>query len=327
MKDCTDINVMGLVEKILKGDEKSAAKLISGVEAGKTEAYQALSQLLPHTGKAHIVGITGPAGAGKSTIAGRLAAAFAEQNRRPGVIATDPTSMRGPGAFLGDRLRMKEAEKKKIFIRSMAHRGYPGGLAKAAAGAMYVLEALGKDVIIFESVGAGQAEKGLFQLCDTIITVFTPEYGDEVQLLKAGLIEIGDIIVVNKSDKPGALDAMKDMAASPLCLTSAAGWKIPALLTRAECGEGIEELMEAVEHHRRRLADGGNRESKKKEKLRLFLMSLLKEEFWQRLEERLKADTLFSDVLEDVKEGRLDPYSAALRTLDGLEIKTAPSRP
>jgi len=318
--------LMGLVEKILKGDEKSAAKLISQVEAGKAEAYQALSQLLPHTGKAHIVGITGPAGAGKSTITGRLAAALADQGRKVGVIATDPTSMRGPGAFLGDRLRMKEAEKKKIFIRSMAHRGYPGGLAKAAAGAMYVLEALGKDVIIFESVGAGQAEKGLFQLCDTIITVFTPEYGDEVQLLKAGLMEIGDIVVVNKSDKPGALDAVKDMAASLLCLTRAVGWKIPVLLTRAERGEGIEELMEAVEHHRQHLADGGNRESKKKEKLRLFLMALLKEEFWQRLEERLKADTLFSDVLEDVKAGRLDPYSAVLRTLDGLEIKTAPPR-
>lgn len=316
------INVMGLVEKILSGDEKSAAKLISRVEAGKTEAYQALSDLLPHTGRAQIVGITGPAGAGKSTIAGRLAAAFADKGRHPGVIATDPSSMRGSGAFLGDRLRMKGAEQKRIFIRSMAHRGYPGGLAKAAAGAMYVLEALGKDVVIFESVGAGQAEKGLFQLCDTIITVFTPEYGDEVQLLKAGLLEIGDIVVVNKSDKPGALDALKDIEASLSSRTGLPDWKVSALLIRAERGEGIDALAEAVERHRQHLATSGKRDAKKKEKLRLFLMSLLKEEFWQRLEARLKTDALFSDVLDDVHAGRLDPYSAMLRTLDGMEIRT-----
>lgn len=319
--------MMGLVEKILNGDEKSAAKLISRVEAGKTEAYQALSQLLPHTGKAQIVGITGPAGAGKSTIAGRLAAAFADRGRHPGVIATDPTSMRGPGAFLGDRLRMKDAEKKRIFIRSMAHRGYPGGLAKAAAGAMYVLEALGKDVIIFESLGAGQAEKGLFQLCDTIITVFTPDYGDEVQLLKAGLLEIGDIVVVNKSDKPGALDALKDIEASSSRRAASPNWKVPVLLIRAERGEGIDALVEAVEQHRKHLADSGMRDAKKKEKLRLFLMSLLKEEFWQRLEARLQTDSLFSDVLDDVHAGRLDPYSAMLRTLDGLEIRTVAPPP
>lgn len=311
---------MDLVEKILKGDEKSAAKLISRVEAGKTEAYQALSQLFPHTGHAQVVGITGPAGAGKSTITGRLAAAFADRGRNPGVIATDPTSMRGPGAFLGDRLRMKEAEKKRIFIRSMAHRGYPGGLAKAAAGAMYVLEALGKDVIIFESVGAGQSEKGIFQLCDTVITVFTPEYGDEVQLMKAGLMEIGDILVVNKSDKPGAEDALKDIEASPSCLMHESGWKVPVLLTGAARGEGIDALVTAVEGHRHYLSSGDRREIRKKEKLRLFLMSLLKEEFWQRLEARLKTDSLFSDVLEDVNAGSIDPYSAMLRTLDAMEI-------
>jgi LAO/AO transport system kinase len=304
---------MGLVENILKGDEKSAAKLISQVEEGRPEAYRALSQLLPHTGGAHIIGITGPAGAGKSTIAGRLAVAFADTGRQVGVIATDPTSMHGPGAFLGDRLRMKEAEKKRVFIRSMAHRGYPGGMAKAAAGALYILEGLGKDVIIFESVGAGQSEKGLFQLCDTIITVFTPDYGDEVQLLKAGLMEIGDIVVVNKSDRPGALDAQQDIEMSPSRRTAQADWQVPVLLTRADRGEGIAELIAVIEGHRRYLAESGRREQKKKEKLRLFLMSLLKEEFWQRLEERLKSDILFTDVLDDVNAGKIDPYSAALQ--------------
>ncbi len=312
---------MGLVENILKGDEKSAAQLISRVEEGKPDAYVALSRLLPHTGRAHILGITGPPGAGKSTLVGRLAGTYLDSGRKVGVVATDPTSMQGRGAFLGDRLRMKEAEKKRIFIRSMAHRGYPGGLAKAAAGAMYILEALGKDVIIFESVGAGQSEKGLFQLCDTIITVFTPDYGDEIQLMKAGLMEIGDIIVVNKSDKPGADEARRDLEIFPSDRTKSAAWRVPVLLTRADRGEGIDALIDVVERHWQSLTGSGKREQKKKDKLGLFLMALLKEEFWQRLEEKLKKDALYARVLNDMHSGNIDPYSAMLRVLDGLEIR------
>jgi LAO/AO transport system kinase len=312
---------MGLVENILKGDEKSAAQLISRVEEGKPDAYVALSRLLPHTGRAHILGITGPPGAGKSTLVGRLAGTYLDSGRKVGVVATDPTSMQGRGAFLGDRLRMKEAEKKRIFIRSMAHRGYPGGLAKAAAGAMYILEALGKDVIIFESVGAGQSEKGLFQLCDTIITVFTPDYGDEIQLMKAGLMEIGDIIVVNKSDKPGADEARRDLEIFPSDRTMSADWRAPVLLTQADRGEGIDALIEVVERHWHSLTGSGKREQKKKDKLGLFLTALLKEEFWQRLEEKLKTDALYASVLDDMHAGNIDPYSAMLRVLDGLEIR------
>lgn len=317
---------MGLIEHILEGDEKSAAQLISQVEEGTPDAYRELSRLLPHTGKAHILGITGPPGAGKSTLVGRLAEAYLDSGRKVGVIATDPTSMQHGGAFLGDRLRMKGAEKRRIFIRSMAHRGYPGGLAKAAAGAMYVLEALGKDLIILESVGAGQSEKGLFQLCDTIVTVFTPDFGDEIQLLKAGLIEIGDIVVVNKADKPQALEAKQEIEASPSCRTTSDGWSVGVLLTRADRGEGIDSLLEAVQSHWQFLIESGKREKKKNEKLELFLLTLLKEEFWQRLAEKLRADALFAEVLEDMRSGKMDPYSAVLRILDGLET-TLPDRP
>ena len=311
---------MGLVENILKGDEKSAAQLISQVEKGTKDAYVALSRLLPHTGRAHILGITGPPGAGKSTLAGRLAAAFAGSGRKVGVIATDPTSIGGRGAFLGDRLRMKEAEKKRIFIRSMAHRGYPGGLAKAAAGAMYVLEGLGKDVVIFESVGAGQSEKGLSQLCDTVITVFTSDYGDEIQLMKAGLMEIGDVIVVNKADRPGADEARRDLEIFPSRAALSKDWHVPVLLTRADRGEGVDALIEVIQNHWRFLDESGKRDRKKKEKLGLFFMALLKEEFWQRLEERLKKDALFMNVLSDVHSGKIDPYSAMLKILDGVQI-------
>jgi len=307
-----------LVEKILNGDEKSAARLISKVEEENSGAYTALSRLLPHTGKANVLGITGPPGAGKSTLAGRLAVAFADSGRNVGVIATDPTSIHTRGAFLGDRLRMKNAEKKKIFIRSMAHRGYPGGLAKAAAGAMYVLEGLGKDVIIFESVGAGQSEKGLFLLCDTIITVFTGDYGDEIQLLKAGLTEIGDILVVNKADKPGAEEAKKDLEAFSSRVNTPGDWHVPVLLTRADSGEGIEVLTDAIKRHWRFVAESGKKEQKKKEKLGLLFIALLKEEFWQRTQKRLKKNRLFKDVLSDVRSGKTDPYSAMQKVLDSL---------
>jgi LAO/AO transport system kinase len=317
---------MGLVENILKGDMKSAARLISQVEEGRDEAYVALSRLIPHTGKAHILGITGPAGSGKSTLTGRLAVSFSDLGRKVGVIATDPTSIKGGGAFLGDRLRMKDAEKKDIFIRSMAHRGHPGGVARAAAGAMYILEALGKDIIILESAGAGQGEKGLFYMCDTVVALFTPEYGDEFQLMKAGLLEIGDIIVVNKADKPGAEDAGRELKT----LSSGRGWSnswtVPVLLVRADRGEGIEPLVEAVKSHWDSLAENGKREKLRREKAEVFLMTLLKEELWKRFSERLRESTFCTGILDEACSGKTDPYSAILRILDRMEIREGNTR-
>ena len=312
---------MGLVEEILEGSMKSAARLISQVEEGRDEAYAALSRLIPHTGKAHILGITGPAGSGKSTLTGHLAVSFSDLGGKVGVIATDPTSIKGGGAFLGDRLRMKDAEKRDIFIRSMAHRGHPGGVARAAAGAVYVLEALGKDIIILESAGAGQSEKGLFYMCDTIITLFTPEYGDEFQLMKAGLLEIGDIIVVNKADKPGAEEAERELKA----LSSGRGWSnnwtVPVLLTRADRGEGVEALVQAVKSHWQSLAESGKREKLRREKAEVFLMTLLKEELWKRFSEKLRKSTFCSRILDEAFTGKTDPYSATLRILDSMEIR------
>ena len=312
---------MALVEEILKGDEKNAARLISQVEEGKREAYIALSKLLPHTRNAHILGITGPPGAGKSTLAGRLAVLFSDHGKKVGVIAMDPTSIKGRGAFLGDRLRMKEAEKKHIFIRSMAHRGYPGGIARAAAGAVLVLEGLGKDMIILESVGAGQSEKGLFYLCDTVIALFTPDYGDEVQLMKAGLMEIGDIIVVNKADKPKAAEAERELGVFSAYRARSNGWNIPILLTQADRGEGMEALVQAIERHWQSLTEGGGREKKKKEKTGAFVMALLKEELWRLFIEKLSGSALFNGIVDDVHSGEIDPYSAIVKIFDGMGMK------
>ncbi len=312
---------MGLIEDILNGNEKSAARLISQVEDGRKEAYEALSLLLRYTGKAaHVLGVTGPAGAGKSTLIGRLAVSFTDRGKKVAVIATDPTSIKGKGAFLGDRLRMKEAEQRHIFIRSMAHRGYPGGIAKATAGAVCVLEGLGKDLIILESVGAGQSEKELFYLCDTVITLFTPDYGDDIQLMKAGLMEIGDIIAINKADKPGAVDAQSALSSYSSEMPRSNGWNVPVLLMQANRGEGCDALVQAIETHWRNLDDNDKRKQKKGEKTEVFLLALLKEELWKKFTDKLGENSTFRRVVEDVRAGKTDPYSAIDRILDGVEI-------
>lgn len=309
---------MGLVEDILKGNEKSAARLITRVENGDREAYSALSLLLPHIGKAHIIGVTGPAGAGKSTLVGHLAASFSERGKKVGVIATDPTSIDGKGAFLGDRVRMKGAEEQQIFIRSMAHRAYPGGIARAAAGAAYIMEGLGKDCIIIESIGAGQSDKDLFFLCDTVVTLFTPDYGDEIQLLKAGLLEIGDVIVVNKSDKPGADDAARDIAVVSGNKSRSNGWIVPVLLTCADRREGLEDLVNAIEGHWHCLLEKDAGPTRKRQRMEAFMMALLKEELWKVISARLNESEAFGEILHDIRSGKTDPYSAVEKILEKM---------
>jgi len=310
---------MGLVEDILKGNERSAARLITRIEDGDREAYRELSLLFPQTGKARIIGVTGPAGAGKSTLVGCLAVSFADRGKSVGVIATDPTSVRGKGAFLGDRLRMKGAEKQNIFIRSMAHRAYPGGVARAAAAAAYIMEGLGKDCIIMESIGAGQSDKDLFFLCDTVVTMFTPEYGDEVQLFKAGLMEIGDIIVVNKTDRPGADDAARDIDLAGRQRTRSNGWVVPVLLTEARSGSGIHALVEAIESHWLSLTQKGETAARKAGHAEAFMVALLKEELWRKTSARLMEGPLFKKISGEVRSGRIDPYNAVLKILEKLE--------
>ncbi|HOJ43690.1 MAG TPA: methylmalonyl Co-A mutase-associated GTPase MeaB, partial [Syntrophorhabdaceae bacterium] len=240
---------MEIIEKILSGNEASAARLISLIEEGKEEGYRAISLLLPHTGGAHKIGITGAPGSGKSTLIDKMALSYAKKGKKIGIIAIDPTSSRTKGALLGDRLRMKDAENiEGIFIRSMAHRGYPGGIARATVGAIYVLEALGKDVLLIESVGIGQTDINISIICDTLITVFTPDYGDEIQLMKAGMIELGDIIVMNKSDKAGAQEAIKDIN-THINSDKKGTWRPPVIMTQAQKGTGLEELIETTDGH------------------------------------------------------------------------------
>jgi LAO/AO transport system kinase len=307
---------MELVKKVLRGDEKSAARLISMIEEGRDEGYRAVSLIFPHTGKAHIIGVTGAPGAGKSTLINKLAVSFASQGRKVGIIAVDPTSTKDDGALLGDRLRMREAEKVEgIFIRSMAHRGYPGGIAKATAGAVYVLDALGKETIVVETVGAGQTEVQISSLCNTVITILTSDYGDEIQLMKAGLLEIGDIIAINKIDKPGAEGLATDVA-SHIAQPKRPGWQIPILKIQAVKNEGIEELIDAIDSHFAFLHESTDGGSQKRAKLRTLMFDLLKEEMWSKFLSTWKGDERFEGIVKGFENGEVDLYSAVRDALE-----------
>ncbi len=310
---------MGLAEKILNGDEKSAARLITLIEDKEKAGYEELARLLPHTGRAHVLGVTGPAGAGKSTLIAKLAGSMLGQGKRIGIIAVDPTSIQSQGAFLGDRVRMREIERPGgIFIRSMADREHPGGICRAALGAIYVMEALGNDVVIIESVGAGQSDKSIFHVCDTVVTLFTPEFGDELQLLKAGLLEIGDIVVINKWDKGPSEDMVGAISASLLDKPKGS-WSTPILHTIANTGEGVDALLSTLEARWDFLGKDEAAGVKGREKTSLFVMALLKDEIWQRFLAICSRDAEYRRILEEVQSKTIDPYSAVERVADRLE--------
>jgi LAO/AO transport system kinase len=312
---------LNLAEKILRGDEGSAARLISLIENKERKGYDELARLLPHTGRAHVLGITGPAGAGKSTIITRLAGHFCNKGKKVGIIAIDPTSIQSQGAFLGDRVRMKELEAPgQVFIRSMADREHPGGISRAALGTIYVMEALGKEIVVIESVGAGQSDKALFYICDTVVTLFTPEFGDELQLLKAGLLEIGDIVVLNKGDKAGSENAMAVVSAG-IPKRPVGEWPIPILRTRANAGEGIDDLVNAVEARWRFIRADKENAIKRRQKTTFFIMTLLKEEIWRRFMCAYSAQTEYGRIMEDAQSKIIDPYSAVERIADIVEAR------
>lgn len=297
-----------LADRILSGDEKTAARLISLLEEEREEAYEVLPLLYPAIKKSHIVGITGPPGAGKSSLAGRLAVLFASAHRQVGVVAVDPSSVKHSGALLGDRLRMKGAEElRNVFIRSMANRAHPGGLAKATAGALYVLAALGKDLILVESAGAGQSEKTVSYVADTVITIFTPDSGDEIQMLKAGLLEIGDIVVVNKMDNDGA-EATRQLLTACAGRGQETAWSVPVVMCRADEGEGVADVARAIGEHASFLRLEG--EARRCRKRVAFAVLLLKEELMARFLRDHEGTPFYERWRDAVGSASLDPYTA-----------------
>jgi LAO/AO transport system kinase len=298
-----------LVERARAGDRGAVAKLISRVERGGDDARSVVTGLHAHGGNAWSVGITGAPGAGKSTLTDGLVAHVRARGDTVGVLAVDPTSPFSGGAILGDRVRMQQhATDPGVFIRSMATRGHLGGLAVATPQAARVLDAIGTTWIIIETVGVGQVEVEIAGHSDTTVVVLNPRWGDAVQAAKAGLLEVADVFVVNKADRPGAADTVRDLDGM-LELAGASDWRPPVLCTTATTGAGIAELWEAIEQHRAHLEETGGVVERRRERLRAEIRTILAERLLERAAASTRGDA-FEAALDEVASGARDPYDA-----------------
>lgn len=300
---------------VLAGNRRSIAKAITIVENDEPGSYDLIAKLYAHTGKAQIIGITGAGGAGKSTLIEKLLKEYRRRAKTVGVVAVDPTSPFSGGAFLGDRIRMQElCTDKDVFIRSMATRNYTGGIAKATKDAARILDAAGKDIVIVETVGAGQSEVEIIRIAQTVVVVHAPGLGDEIQAIKAGIMEIADIFVVNKADRENANKTVIDIQSNLQLNSKESPWEPPVLKTTALTGEGIPELIEKIEEHKRFLE--GNVECRKASlriKAETELIEAIKERVAGSLIEELKKEGTFDELIHKIMEKKTDPTSAARR--------------
>ncbi|PYQ49016.1 MAG: methylmalonyl Co-A mutase-associated GTPase MeaB [Acidobacteria bacterium] len=294
------------------GDYRSLAKAISLVERADPSAEKLLAELYPSTGKARIVGITGSPGAGKSTLVAALAKFYRRQDKRLGIVAVDPTSPFSGGAILGDRIRMAELYTDRgVFIRSMATRGFMGGLAKATNDVVDLLDAAGFDIVLVETVGVGQDEIEVIRTVQTNVVVLVPGMGDDIQAIKAGIMEIGDVFVVNKADRPGADKTVTEVTMMMGLVEEHGDWMPPIVKTVASRGEGIAELDDAIRKHFEYLSTSGELDRRNRERVRIRINTLLKEKFMGRLIGETLTEADYEKLLEDVLRKRSNPHDAA----------------
>ena len=310
---------MSLTEKVIKGDVQAAARLITLIEDDLSEAEREMEELYPHTGKAYIFGITGAPGVGKSTLTDNLIAYFRKKNLAVGVIAIDPTSALTGGALLGDRIRMqRHAADEGVFIRSLATRGWVGGLAKAALGTAHVMDALGKDIIIIETVGSGQVEIDIVKAADTTLLVMSPGAGDEIQTMKAGILESADVIAVNKADMEGA-DRLKADLEQMLAMKTMQtdDWLPPIIMTEAVHDKGTGDLAEALLAHREYLNACGGLPERRRERAELELMETIEAAF-KDMVRGLESGRFLKRLVDGLQKGRNSPQAAAREIMDRL---------
>jgi len=295
----------------LKGDKRSIARTISIIENNEEEAQKLMALLYPKTGKAYTIGITGPPGAGKSTLIEKLVKELRNRGKTVGVVAVDPTSPFTGGAFLGDRVRMQDLSVDQgVYIRSMATRNYPGGLARATKDVSRVLDASGKDVVIVETVGAGQSEVEVVKVANTVIVVLAPGLGDDIQAIKAGQMEIGDIFVVNKADRENANKAVNYIEAMLELATEKTGWRPPVLKTSAFTGEGVAQLLEYIDQHKAYLKTGVLDE-RRKESVENELIEALKEKITESILNDFRSRGEWEKLTQKILARQTDPYTAA----------------
>ena len=308
-----------LTERLLSGDRRSLARVISKIEDEDPQTPEIISELYQHTGAALSVGFTGPPGAGKSSIIAKLIELFREEDKKIGVVSVDPSSPFTKGAILGDRIRLVDHFlDKNVFIRSMGNRGHLGGLAGGSRLAGLAMEAYGMDVVIYETMGVGQGEVEVASAADTVVLCLQPGAGDAVQALKAGVMEIADIFCINKSDHPQASEAKAQVRS-----TLEIGHELdpdapmpPIIMTRGDAGEGVEELKEAIEEHRASLEESGELEERRRSSQREFVVSWATNKMQNEMQERLERED--TELMERVYNRELDPISASEKIFEEI---------
>jgi LAO/AO transport system kinase len=313
---------MRLVKQTIKGENASLSRVISLVENESNEVPEIMKLIAPQLGKAHCIGVTGPPGVGKSTLVDKLTALMRKQSLKVGIIAVDPSSPFTGGAVLGDRIRMQQHYLDDgVFIRSMATRGSIGGLPQATSSVMKLLDAAGKDIILIETVGVGQSEVDIMEKTDTVLVVLCSESGDAIQTMKAGLFEIADIFVVNKSDHPGADNFVRDIQAM-LRLREMNWWNIPVVATQAVNDIGIKELHKQIQLHHQALRENGRLSQRRRLQRKQDFIRTLERKLTRELLTLIEEDGQLSIYIERVERGEIDPYSAVDEILESGKLLT-----
>jgi len=311
-----------LTERLLAGDKRALARAISLVEDDDPEGWALVSEVYPRTGRAAMIGFTGPPGVGKSTLLGALTKLERERDRSVAVLSIDPSSPFTHGALLGDRIRLSEHFLDPgVFIRSMANRGALGGLSEAALQAALLMDASGRDVVLLETVGVGQAEVDIIDHADTVVLVLMPGSGDSIQALKAGVMEIPDVIVVNKADHP-LTDTMVREIRGVLALGPREGWQIPIVRTEAVRGEGVAELLEKLAEHRAYIEGEGTLRERRRRNLMNEVLALATYRMRRELEASLREDDEIKELLDRVVSRELDPAAAAATILERAAVRS-----
>lgn len=308
---------MSLAENVLNGDIRAAARLMRDIDDNRPQAVDDLKHLYPRTGNAYIIGVTGPPGAGKSTLVDQLTAAFRTRGNKVGVVAIDPTSPFTGGAILGDRIRMnRHATDEGVFIRSLATRGALGGLSRSTADVALVMDALGMDIVIIETVGVGQDEVDIVKAAHTTCVVMVPGLGDDIQAIKAGILEIGDVFVVNKADREGADRTARELATMLEFRTVPEGsWNPRVLKTEAQRNTGVGELVEEILLHRDHLMTSGTIDDFLRERNERHFTDILRDGLYKRALDFMASDNTLERVVSGMGNHTIDPYSAAEKVL------------